>query len=285
MTIEQEIIDYWSVKPPFKGDGDVHDLAWSHSISKHRYAVIPYLRSWMNPEAYAGKSVLEIGCGAGTDLLEFAKAGALVAGVDVTDTALKLTEERILLEGVNYNLIKIAAYSGKRLPYSENKFDLVYAYGVLHHTPFIDDLISEIHRVLKPGGRLKAMVYHKHSFLYYYSILYLRYLQQGLADYSRDDALSQYSEFREGCPFTRVYSIADLRDRCWLFSVAQTRTEYPVYDSLTERKIPITEGLLVKRTGIVDIDTFFDKVNKLLNLNDPTALKSVGWHLLVQAQK
>ena len=279
--LESRIAEYWNVQPPFSAEhGAPGTLRWSRSIAEHRYRVIPYLREWARFEAYGGKRVLEIGCGAGTDFCEFARGGAYVTGVDITTAAIDLTSRRLDAEGLTGRVIR---YDGRRLPFEAASFDLVYAFGVLHHTPFMDDLLADIYRVLAPGGELKMMVYHRHSLLYYFSILYLRQWRQEQGAISREDALSRYSEFRNGCPYTRVLSPAEVKARLWFFDRVEPTVDYCVHDDLNARKLPGDRTFDVETTGIIDVDRFFDEFNDTVRTG--ADLRRYGWHLLVRAER
>lgn len=281
-STRQSILRYWSVQPPFKANEGAGpgSLEWYNSITQHRYAVAPHVKEHLPFCEFAARQVLEIGCGAGTDLCEFARNGALVAGVDITDTAVELTNTRFKAEGLPGSALK---YDGRKLPFPDNSFDLVYSWGVLHHTPWMEDICSDAHRVLKSGGRLILMLYHRHSLLYYYSILYLRYVKGGFSDLGRSEALSRFSEFREGCPFTRVYAEAEAQSLLWYFNSVTAAADYCVYDTEKERKMKGDRVMNVERTGIPDIDIFFSRFNDAVSAGEDP--RRFGWHLIVNACK
>jgi SAM-dependent methyltransferase len=277
--IETQIVDYWSVQPPFKAEqGEPGSLEWSRSIAEHRYRVIPFLRDWADFGAFRGKRVLEIGFGAGTDFCEFARAGAVVNGIDITETAVDLTRKRLRAEGLTGT---VQRYDGTRIPFDAGSFDAVYSFGVLHHTPFMDDLFAEVHRVLAPGGRFKMMLYHRQSLLYYYSIVYLRQLKQEGGRTSREAILSRYSEFRTGCPYTRVFTAKEMQERLWFFSDVNVTADYCIYDSEDERKLRGDRTVDVDATGVADVDLFFQQFNAAVR--ERRDLRPFGWHLLTDA--
>ena len=280
-TLREKITEYWDVQPPHKGCEEFPkgSLEWYRSISEHRYRVVPYMKEYIQFESYAGKKVLEIGCGAGTDLCEFARSKALVTGIDITDSALSLARERLAVEGLAGAVVK---YDGRRLPFDGNSFDLVYSWGVLHHSPYMDDIYAEAHRVLVKGGELKLMLYHRKSLLYYYSILYLRMVQQGMVE-GRDELLSAFSEFRSGCPFTQVLSPAEIQERLWYFSRVKTTVDYCVYDTPQDRKRPGNHRFGLPPCGVADLDAFFTEFNASVEAGED--LRKYGWHLLVSALK
>ena len=112
-------------------------------------------------ENWKGKKVLEVGCGIGTDLIQFLRAGADVYGIDLPERSVALAKKRLSLYG--FDPMQISHVDAEGLKFPDNHFDLVYSWGVLHHTPNIEKAISEIHRVLKPEGNICIMLYHKPS--------------------------------------------------------------------------------------------------------------------------
>lgn len=131
-------------------------------LERERYALEPYIRDFARFEEGRGKRVLEIGVGAGTDFVQWARSGADLTGVDLTAAGVALTRERLALEGLRAD---VDVADAERLPFSDASFDLVYSYGVLHHSPDTARAIAEVHRVLRPGGVARVMVYHHPSWV------------------------------------------------------------------------------------------------------------------------
>ncbi len=151
---KQEMEAFWDAEACGERYGDEQE--------RLRYQLEPEILSFAGfPEA-AGLRVLEIGVGLGADFLRWVRAGADATGVDLTDRAVSLARQRVGAEVLEADL-RVA--DAERLPFEEDSFDLVYSWGVLHHTPDTARAFGEAQRVLKPGGRLKAMVYHRHSWV------------------------------------------------------------------------------------------------------------------------
>ena len=125
---------------------------------------------------FRGARLLEIGCGMGTDLLQFARGGARCTGVDLTPRSVEITRHRFRLYGMD-GAFMIA--DGERLPFASESFDVVYSNGVLHHTPDTAGAIREVHRVLRPGGVARVMLYHRNSLKYWSEIVLRRGLLGG----------------------------------------------------------------------------------------------------------
>jgi len=142
-----------------------------------KYREFRYRTEWHIPEfaefaEAAGKRVLEIGCGNGTDGVMFALNGADYTGVDLTAEAVEATRRHFAVEGLR---AVFRQENSERLSFANNSFDIVYSFGVLHHTPIPEQAVAEVYRVLKPGGTARIMLYHRHSFNYYVRILgYMR---------------------------------------------------------------------------------------------------------------
>jgi SAM-dependent methyltransferase len=120
---------------------------------EERYGFYPWLPEAAEFSGHRGERVLEIGCGTGCDLLQFAKHGALATGVDITPTHLQLARQRV------GNLATVAEGDGRSLPFPDASFDYVYSHGVLHHSDEPRKIVEEIFRMLRPGGRFNVHVY------------------------------------------------------------------------------------------------------------------------------
>lgn len=138
-----------------------------------RYRAFRYRTEWHIPAfaAFAqasGKDVLEVGCGNGVDGLMFARHGARYTGVDLTAEAVDATRRHFATEGMPGTFRQ---ENCERLAFADESFDIVYSFGVLHHTPRPRQAVREVYRVLRPGGVARVMLYHRHSFNYYARIL------------------------------------------------------------------------------------------------------------------
>ena len=259
-------------------------------VEEHRYST-----EWHIPEAAdfqgaRGKRVLEIGCGLGTDGAQFARAGALYTGVDLTEAAVELARRRFELFGLKGDFRTADA---EKLDFMDASFDMVYSHGVLHHTPETGQAIREIHRVLKPGGRAVVMLYHRDSYNYRVNIQVLRRMGARLLRHEagvklahtltrepleslreharrlrsdaegylkRDEFLNQNTD-GAGNPLARVYSRREARELFRDFAQVELRTYF-----LHKRWMPV--------------------VGRLLPRSVESRLASRwGWHLWIYARK
>ncbi|MCY4602249.1 MAG: class I SAM-dependent methyltransferase [Acidobacteria bacterium] len=142
-------------------------------IYRSRYGTTTYLREFARFHEARAKRVLEIGVGAGCDYRSWVENGARVSGIDLTETAIRVTTEHLEVKGLDAEEHDLRVADAERLPFEDHTFDIVYSYGVFHHTPDTEQALVEAHRVLKPGGELRAMIYHVPSWTGF--MLWVRY--------------------------------------------------------------------------------------------------------------
>ncbi|MBK8911206.1 MAG: class I SAM-dependent methyltransferase [Chlorobi bacterium] len=164
-AVKDQVRDYWNNQPC--GTQFTEALPFSKeyfaNIEEHRYTVEPEIFSFAQFTRYREKKILEVGTGAGSDFTQWVRSGANATGIDATEAGVQHTTQRLLLEGLNN--FELIVGDCEKLPFPENTFDLVYSWGVIHHTPNTWGALSEIIRVCKPGGEIKVMIYHRHSLL------------------------------------------------------------------------------------------------------------------------
>jgi SAM-dependent methyltransferase len=152
--------------------------------------------------SFAGRAVLDVGCGNGYVLSRYARAGARTTGVDLTQAAVELCRKRFAYMALPGEFRQANA---EALPFPDNTFDCVTSMGVLHHTPNTRAAVAEVFRVLKPGGRLIVMFYHRNSALYRVGFP----LQRLLTGKSTQQLVNEVDGF--GNPLGDVYSETELR--------------------------------------------------------------------------
>ena len=121
------------------------------------------LEKFLPYEKFAGRDVLEIGCGAGLVSSHIARAGAKLHAVDLTSRAIEITGKRFELAGLSGDIRQMDA---EKLEYPDNSMDFVVSWGVIHHSGNMAEVLGQIHRVLRPGGRAYVMVYNRRSLRY-----------------------------------------------------------------------------------------------------------------------
>jgi len=184
--------------------------------ARHRYTLEPYIERFAEFGQTRGKRVLEIGVGLGADHQRFAEAGAVLTGIDLTPRAVEHARRRLGLFGLQSSL---STGDGEALPFASESFEVVYSWGVLHHSPDTPLAIREVHRVLVPGGEARIMVYHTWSLVGY--MLWLRY---GLGRLRPWTSLREiYATYLES-PGTKAYTEAEARELFAAFSQVEIET-------------------------------------------------------------
>ncbi|NKD45782.1 class I SAM-dependent methyltransferase [Haematospirillum jordaniae] len=218
-------------------------------------------------ERFRGKKVLEIGCGMGCMASQWASHGANITAIDLNPVAIEKTTRRFELFGLKGDIREVDA---ETLPFADATFDLVYSWGVIHHTPGIEQAAREIFRVLKPGGRLALMLYNRDSVLYKYFVSY----QEGVLNLERQflDELGLASRYgdggrQEGNPHT-----------------------WPVTDEEVRRELlPMCENVSIKVLGTdvpEALNTWFPRLGQRLPLSWRKALaRRWGWSLWITGDK
>lgn len=179
---------------------------------RYRYGVYaPWMYKLMEFERHAGRKVVEIGGGMGTDLAQFARHGALTTDYDLSSGHLDHAKRNFALRGLKGEFVHGDA---EKMPFADNTFDVVYSNGVIHHTPNTQTVIGEIRRVLKPGGLAIIMVYAENSLHYWRNLVKEIGIDKGqLAHRSIGDIMSESVEISEhgSRPLVKVYTRERLR--------------------------------------------------------------------------
>lgn len=163
--LNSQVQDYWEQETcgtgsEYAGNFEKHSPEWFAQVEESRYQLEPYIHSVAQFTRHHGKKILEIGVGAGTDHLQWARAGCECHGVDLTAAAIETAGKHLALYGFKSDLRHIDA---EVLPFEDESLDLVYSWGVIHHSEKPERIIAEIHRVLKPGGKFVGMLYNRYS--------------------------------------------------------------------------------------------------------------------------
>lgn len=207
---KQRARDQWGANPcgaAVAGDKEFGSREYFDAIETNRYGIeSPWMKRLIGFDRNEGKRLLEVGFGTGTDLLQFARGGAHVTGIDLTPRSIEIARRRFEVYGLNG---QFAIGDGESLSFPESSFDVVYSFGVLHHTPDTARAVQEIHRVLKPGGKAIVMLYHRAS-LYYWGSLFLKHgiLGGEFFNESMAEIMSRRVEYSEtgGRPLVKAYT-------------------------------------------------------------------------------
>jgi 2-polyprenyl-3-methyl-5-hydroxy-6-metoxy-1,4-benzoquinol methylase len=133
----QDVKEYWDRRPcnirhspKLVGTRDYFD-----EVESRKYFVEPHIPRFADFPRWRDKEVLEIGCGIGTDSVNFARNGANLTIVELSSESLAITKRRLELEGLQANFLNGNAEELDQLLPANKNFDLIYSFGVIHHTP------------------------------------------------------------------------------------------------------------------------------------------------------
>ena len=178
-------------------------------VEARKYLVEPHIPGFAEFERWKGKRVLEIGCGIGTDTINFARAGAAVVAGDLSVESIKIARQRAEVFGLSelITFVNTNAEHMEEVP-ADRPFDLVYSFGVIHHTPRPQLVLESARRRMSAGGKLKVMVYNRHSWKVAGIVIC-----HGRGRFWRADQLiAEQSEAQTGCPVTFTYTNGTVRD-------------------------------------------------------------------------
>ncbi|HEU5237117.1 MAG TPA: class I SAM-dependent methyltransferase [Pyrinomonadaceae bacterium] len=263
---KQRAREQWNKDPAGAVYGKAHEVGsreFFDEVERHRYTTYaPWMTALMGFKDFAGKRLLEVGCGMGTDLLQFARGGAKVTGVDLTPRSIEISRRHLSLYGEKG---EFAVADCEKLPFADASFDVAYSNGVLHHTDDTAGAVREIYRVLRPGGHARVMLYHRGSFAYWTQVV-LRYgILSG--DFFRGrspaDIMSRHVEFNEGGgrPLVKAYSRREARKLFSMFREIKIDVE-----QLTRAEFYFLSRLIPER------------LFRMLRT-------TVGWNVIISAQK
>jgi len=263
-----EVENYWNNRPcnikhsdkPFGTKEYFDEVEW------RKYFVEPHILKFADFPSWKNKKVLEIGCGIGTDSTNFARHGADLTVTELSQKSLEVCQKRFEVYGLNAEFHQCNAETLTQ-NLRPRPFDLVYSFGVIHHTPNPEKVFDEIKFYMDENSEFRFMVYNKAS------IKILQMMNESGDKFKDvDDMIAMYSEAQSGCPITYSYtanSIRELLDSLG-YNVLSIETDHIFkYDipNYVNYKYVIAEPL-----QNISYDAFCE-LEKLF-----------GWHLLVKAK-
>jgi FkbM family methyltransferase len=205
-----EVRDFWNNRPCNirHSPQPVGSREYFDEVEARKYFVEPHIVAFADFPRWKGRRVLEIGCGIGTATISFLRAGAQVTAVDLSPQSLELAKQRAELYGFADRVTFFEA-DAERLSETvpPQAYDLVYSFGVLHHTPHPERAINQIRSFVRPGTTVKLMMYYSRSWKVFWAVL--RYGGGRFWDWRR--IIAKYSEAQTGCPVTYTYTKGQLK--------------------------------------------------------------------------
>jgi len=248
----RRVREYWNThihdleitRHPVGSPGFFADLDIYHFEKLHHLLRLVDFAGW------TGRSVLDVGCGAGVEVVRFARGGARAFGVDLADSAIALTRQNVTQRGL---VAGLSVAAGEALPFADGSFDFVYAHGVIQYAASDREVVAECHRVLRPGGLAMFQVYNRVSWLHLLSNVMKVPLEH------------------EDAPVLRRYSIAEFQALLGAFDSVE----------IVPERFPVKSRLHKGWKGTLYNAAFVGTFNAL-----PRAwVRRFGWHLLAFCKK
>lgn len=207
-------IEQWTADPcgGSIADGEPGSRSYFENLVRGRFEYGPWMPAALGYAETKALRVLDVGCGQGIDVYQYALAGAVATGVDLTPRHVELAKAHIAAMELDAEIVQGDA---EQLPFADASFDRVSSNGVLHHTPDMPAALREIRRVLVPGGEARVIVYNRNSFHYWLTQVALNGIGRGwlFKDRSMAGVLSHGVEYsRIGArPLVRVYTASQVQ--------------------------------------------------------------------------
>lgn len=251
-----DVKDYWNRQPCNikHSNAPVGTIEYFNEVETRKYFVEPHIPSFAEFPKWNGKRVLEIGCGIGTDAVNFARNGAEFTGIELSGESLKIARDRFKVFGLKGKFIE-GNIEDIDLSILRDQFDLIYSFGVLHHTPSLDKALTQIHNLCNQKTVFKVMLYAKNSW------------KQKMIDGGLDQPEAQY-----GCPIANSYSKSEIME---IFTDVGFRIENLYQDHIFPYKVKE-----YKNYEYVKEDWFEAMPAEVFAIIQ----KAFGWHLLIDAK-
>lgn len=207
----ERVKDYWDARPCNirHSPKPVGTRQYFDEVEARKYFVEPHIPRFAQFERWQGKKVLEIGCGIGTDTINFARHGADVTAVELSGESLKIAQQRAEVYGLQD---RIRFYQGNAEELTQfvpiEPYDLIYSFGVIHHTPYPERVIGQMRYYIHPESTIKIMVYHRYA----WKVLWIL-LTYGKGQFWRlTELVARHSEAQTGCPVTYTFTRREVRE-------------------------------------------------------------------------
>lgn len=209
MASISQVEEFWNRRPCNINHSSKEFLSKEYfdEVEAKKYLIEPHIPKFAEFGKYKGKKVLEIGCGIGTDSINFARHGAILTIVELSEKSLNITKERFRVFGLEATFI-LGNVEDLSVFLPEQNFDLIYSFGVIHHTPNQDRAFEQISKYMGPTTELKLMVYSKVSFKLFWLLMESNAKTMG----NFENIIRTGSEAQTNCPVTYTYTMDEISE-------------------------------------------------------------------------
>ena len=266
----EKVKEYWDSRPCNirHSESPIGTIQYFNEVEKRKYFVEPHIKKFAEFEKWKGKKVLEIGCGIGTDTINFARTGAEVTAVELSEKSLDLVFKRAKVFNLE-DRIKTYCVDAEKLSkvVPVENYDLIYSFGVIHHTPNPEKIVDEIEKYSKKGTVVKTMVYYRYSF----KVLWIL-INYGIgAFWKLKELIAKHSEAQTGCPVTYTYSKKEAKQLLKNFKIVEISIDHIFPYKISE----YTKYKYTKVWCFRYLPNFFFRWLE----------RNFGWHLLITVIK
>jgi len=200
-----QVKEYWDRRPCNirHSPKPVGTKEYFDDVEARKYFVEYHIPGFAEFDRWRDKKVLEIGCGIGTDTINFARAGARVTTVDLSGNSIELARKRAAVFGLAEQIRFLPGNAEQLSSFVPvESYDLIYSFGVIHHTPHPTAVLKQLRRYARPGTTLKIMVYHRRS----YKVAWILLTEGKGRFWKLSELVAKNSEAQTGCPVTYTYT-------------------------------------------------------------------------------
>lgn len=270
MSTKELVKQYWNDRPCNikHSQKEFGTKEYFDEVEKKKYFVEPHIPKFAEFEKWNGKKVLEIGCGIGTDSINFVKHGAYLTIVEFSEKSLEVCKKRFEVFGLSATFIvgdveKLSEYVEKQ------HFDLIYSFGVIHHTPNPSKAFDEISKFMDADTELRVMLYSKIS----YKLFWVMMENDVHKMSNMEDLIRQNAEAQYNCPVAYTYTFEEIKEMVGNYGI---NVEKIWKDHIFTYDIPsYHKNIYVK-------DRYWEGVDETLFKQFE---KELGWHTMVIAKK